>query len=52
MSLVSWLNGRVALLITAVGITARSVKLEVRGRIPWSRFVSRCPPLISMARST
>lgn len=33
MSLVSWLNGRVALLITAIGITARSVKLEVRGRI-------------------
>ena len=32
MSLVSWLNRRVAPLITAIGITPRSVTLEVRGR--------------------
>jgi hypothetical protein len=33
MSLVSWLNRRFLPLITAVGITPRSVTLEVRGRI-------------------
>jgi hypothetical protein len=32
MSLVDWLNRRVAPLITAIGITPRSVTLEVRGR--------------------
>jgi hypothetical protein len=32
MRLVSWLNRRVAPLITAIGITPRSVTLEVRGR--------------------
>jgi hypothetical protein len=32
MSLVRWLNRRVAPLITAIGITPRSVTLEVRGR--------------------
>lgn len=32
MSVVSWLNRRVAPLITAIGITPRSVTLEVRGR--------------------
>ena len=32
MSFVNWLNQRVAPLITAVGVTPRSVTLEVRGR--------------------
>lgn len=32
MGFVSWLNRRVAPLITSLGITARSVTLEVRGR--------------------
>lgn len=32
MSLVSWFNRRAAPLITAIGITPRSVTLEVRGR--------------------
>ena len=33
MDPVNWLNGRVAPLITTIGITPRSVTLEVRGRI-------------------
>jgi hypothetical protein len=33
MGLANWLNERVAPLITAIGITPRSVTLEVRGRI-------------------
>lgn len=33
MGVESWLNRRVAPLITAVGITPRSVTLEVRGRV-------------------
>ena len=32
MSLVTWLNQRVAPLFTAVGVTPRTVTLEVRGR--------------------
>jgi hypothetical protein len=38
MSLVSWLNRRVAPLITAIGITPRSVRLEVRGRTSGKRI--------------
>jgi hypothetical protein len=36
--LVTWLNRCVAPLITAIGITPRSVTLEVRGRISGKRI--------------